>query len=182
MDGSPAQVSSRARAKTLDTSSARERFEQRKVRTGANAAMQAELVASCDRHGYTQKAIADLCATSTQNVNDWFNPHHTALPNLAHMMCFPAEVRADLVRVMAQHSGLGCVPLAPGGGSALEGLALVEREGGEAKLATLRAIADGHESDAELVEQAREHQDAIDAHAGQLARCVRELKARRDAR
>ena len=58
----------------------------------------------------------------------------------------------------------------------------VERESSEAKVVTLRAIADNHESEAELVDQAREHQEAGDAHYRRRARCLKALAKLRSAR
>lgn len=170
-------------AKALDTAAARHRFASKQVRQLSDERMKRALAESIARHApITHDEIAKLTGAKRSQVSRWANPNYTDLPNLSHVLCLPATMRDDMLRALAKHSGFDCVPVVASDADALASVLEIERESSEAKVITLHAIADGHESEAELAAQAREHTEAGDAHYRRAARCRAELQHRRGGR
>jgi hypothetical protein len=169
-------------AKALDTAAARHRFASRAVRELSDARMKRAFAESLSRSGHTHDEISKLTGAKRSQVSRWANPNYPDLPNVSHVLCLPESMRAEMVRALATAAGFDCVPVMASAADALSSLAEIERESSEAKLVTLRAIADSEESDAELSDQVREHTEAGDAHYRRAARCRADLKARRASR
>lgn len=179
----PAEKSSpRPRAKSLSADEARLKWAAKETRGTQNETMRRALCESMARHGYSDPEIARATGVHRQQVEGWRSERGTSLPNVAHVMCMPSPVRDDLLLAMAEETGRDLVTFEASNVPPLEAFEDVERHGSEAKVVMLRAVADGFETDAELVEQARAHRDAGDAHYRWAARCVRDLKARKAKR
>lgn len=90
------------RAKTLDTAAARRRFAAKSEQVDHNEALRIALVESMARHGYSKSDLARFAGFTYQRVEQWTCDRRNDLPTMTQVLCFPAPVRDDVVRKMAE--------------------------------------------------------------------------------